>query len=159
MGQSKSRYGLDIKNDLDYSPIMSPDVVYSVKMLKKFFNHLQPSTQKEQLLNSFVVSSNYEVKSLCCIRYVSNIGLHQLRSTLTIREHIELFSIQSDCEIGLNSSSQYKLQQLLDGQRKSPLFNQQDSPFIVDNSTGYIHLNSKNTHFNSTIAKIPELNL
>ena len=132
---------------------MCPDVVYSVHSLKKFFNHISDSNEKRQLLNSFVVSSNYEIKELCSfcqcfpIRVVKKIVLQQIKSSLTLREHLDLFNLSNDCEVGLDVTGQYRMNQLLSRQRKST---PNHSPFYINKMTGYIHYDQHHDQYNDT---------
>lgn len=107
---------------------MLPDVIYNVLPLKMFFELLPSSSEKEKLLNTIVVSSNYTTNKVnkmidwintlfCCqstirVKSVEMMLLHHTRSYLTLGEHFSLGGLTEQCEVGLSHAEQSSLEKL-----------------------------------------------
>lgn len=92
--------------------ITYPDVTHNTTHLKHHLNQLQHSHEKQQFLNTRVVSCNYSSKQICCVNVVRDVFLIHVSSELTIGEHLRMFGLESDCEIGINQSDQVRLMEL-----------------------------------------------
>lgn len=90
-----------------------PYVTYKISVLENLIKQLPPSPTKTQLLASVPVSCNYTIQSFGCkrcpIRRIRRIfGVH-IRSYLTLKQHIQLFGLTSQCEVGVSHSIQEQL--------------------------------------------------
>ena len=104
---------------------MTPEATFKVSKIKNLFRWLPDSYEKTKLLKSAVISCNYRISetSLFCGKYtfyyLQEMYDHQTESDLTSEEHLQVFNLQNDCEIGVTIQTRKIIDECMRGREKN----------------------------------------